>query len=101
MCRYHQWFQVAVIIFYSKVNGKIFAFRAIDRFEVCVTLTFDIKAISAILSLHFNQHIICNYCAKYKHTSPMHERGVCIMSNVTDLRIFLTLTLDFKVISIF
>ena len=64
------------MIFYSKVKVKIFAFRAIDRFKVCVALTFDLKVISAILSFHFNQHIICNYCAKYKHTSSMHERGV-------------------------
>ena len=83
-----------------KVKVKIFAFRAIDRFRVCVALTFHLKVISAILSLYFNQHI-SNYCAKYKHTSSMHERGVCIMSSLTDLRIFLTMTLNFKVISIF
>ena len=46
------------ILFIVKV--KILAFRAIDRFEVCVDLTFDLKVISAILSLHINQHIICN-----------------------------------------
>ena len=67
-----------------KGQGQIFAFRAIDRFKVCVALTFDLNVISAILSLHFNQHIISNNCAKYKHTSSMHERGVCIMSSVTD-----------------
>ena len=32
----------------SKVRVKIFAFRAIDRFTVCVALTFDRKVISAI-----------------------------------------------------
>ena len=74
------------MIFYSKVKVKIFAFRAIDRFKVCVVLTFDLKVISAILSFHFNQHILCNYCAKYKHTSSMHERGVCIMSRVKDFK---------------
>ena len=32
----------------------------------------------------------------------MHERGVCILNSVTDFKnIFLTLTPDFKVISIF
>ena len=40
------------MIFYSKVKFKIFAFRAIDRFKVCVALTFDLKVISAILSFH-------------------------------------------------
>ena len=70
----------------SKVRVKIFAFRAIDRLKVCVALTFDLKVISVILSLHFNQHIICNYCAKYRHISSMHERGVCIMSSVTDFK---------------
>ena len=74
------------MIYYSKVKVKIFAFRAIDIFSVCVALTFDLKVISAILSLHFNQHIICNHCAKYKHTSSMHERGVCIMSSMTDFK---------------
>ena len=39
-----------------------------------------------ISSLNFNQHIICNYCAKYKHTSSIHERGVCIMSSVTNFK---------------
>ena len=82
------------ILFNVKV--KRFAFRAIDKFQVCVALTFDLKVISAILSLYFNQLIISNYFAKYKHTSSMHERGVCIMSSVTDL-----IALDFKVISIF
>ena len=53
---------------------------------MCVALTFDLKDISAILSLHFNQHIICNNCAKYKHTSSMHERGDCNMSSVTDFK---------------
>ena len=62
--------------YYSKNKVKIFAFRAIDRFLVCVALTFDLKIIFAILSLHFNQHIISNHCAKYKHTSSKHERGV-------------------------
>ena len=71
---------------YSKVKVKIFAFRAIDRFVVCVALTFVLKVISAILSLHFNQHIIRNYCAKYKRTSSMHGRGVCIMSSVIDFQ---------------
>ena len=51
MCRYHQWFQVAVIIYYSKVKVKIFAFRAIDRFLVLVTLTFDFQIISAMCNL--------------------------------------------------
>ena len=32
----------------SKVKVKIFAFRAIDRFLVCVALTFDNKVISGI-----------------------------------------------------
>ena len=32
----------------SKVKVKIFAFRAIDMFLVCVALTFDHKVISAI-----------------------------------------------------
>ena len=32
----------------SKVKVKVFAFKAIDRFEVCVALNFDHKAISAI-----------------------------------------------------
>ena len=84
-----------------KGQGQNIALRANDRFEVCVALTFDLKVISAILSLHFNQQIICSYCAKYKHTSSMHERGVCIMSCVKDFKNILTLTLDFKVISIF
>ena len=74
------------MIYYSKFKVKIFACRAIDRFSVCVALTFDLKVISAILSLHLNRHIICNYCAKYKHTSSMHERGVCILSNVKDFK---------------
>ena len=87
------------MIYYSKVKVKLFAFRAIDRLEVCVALTFDLKVILAILSLHFNQHIICNYCAIYKHTSSMHERGVCITSSVTDFKIIFDF--DLKVISIF
>ena len=84
-----------------KGQGQILAFRAIDRFLVCVALTFDLKVILAILSLHFNLHTLCNYCAKYKHTSSMHERGVCIMSIKTDFKNIFALTLDFKVISIF
>ena len=32
----------------SKVKVNIFAFRAIDRFKVCVAFTFDHKVISAI-----------------------------------------------------
>ena len=47
------------MIYYSNVKVKILACRAIDRCQVCVALTFDLKVISAILSLHFNQHIIC------------------------------------------
>ena len=31
ICRYHQWFQGAVMTYYPKVKVKIFAFRAIDR----------------------------------------------------------------------
>ena len=49
-------------------------------------LDLCLKVLSTILSLHLNQHIICNYCAKYKHTSSMHQRGVCIMSSVTDFK---------------
>ena len=75
------------MIYRSKVKVNILAFRAIDRFLVCVALTFDLKVISATLSLHFNQHFLCNYCAKYKHTSSMHDRGVYIMSSVTDFKI--------------
>ena len=60
--------------YYSKVKVKIFAFRAVDRFKVCVALNFDLKVISAILSLYFNQHIISNYCAKYKLTHLINAR---------------------------
>ena len=84
-----------------KVKVKMFAFREITRFQACVTLNLDHKVISAILNLHFNQHIISSYCAKYKHTSSMHERGVCIMSSVANFKNNLTLIFDFKVISIF
>ena len=68
----------------SKVNGQ--NIRAIDRFEVCVALTFDHKVISAILNLHLNQDIISKYCAKYRQTSSMHERRVFIVSSVTDIK---------------
>ena len=36
----------------SNVKAKIFAFRAIGRFLVCVILPFDHNVISAILKLH-------------------------------------------------
>ena len=73
------------MIYYSKINSKYLHLEQLTGF-VCVALTFDLKVISAISSLHFNQHIICNYCAKYKHTSSLQERGVCIMSSVTDFK---------------
>ena len=46
-----------------KVNVKLFAFRAIDRFKVCMALTFDHKVISSFLkssfkSTHYKQ-LLC------------------------------------------
>ena len=83
----------------SKVKVIIFAFRAIDRFKVCVALTFDHKVISAILNLYFNQHIMLNINSPH-HS--MHESEVLYYEQCDRFfRIFLLLTLDFKVISIF
>ena len=66
--------------------SKYLHLEQLTGFKFVVVLTFDLKVISAILSLHFNHHIISNYCAKYKHTSSMHERGVCILISVTDFK---------------
>ena len=66
----------------------------VDDKKLCVLVKCQIfktqkyfkRLYQAILTLHLNQHIISNYCAKYKHTLLIHERGVCIMSTVTDFK---------------
>ena len=69
------------MIYYS--NGKVKVISAILKVSNGAKIRNRYNQVPH-LSLHFNQQIICNYCAKYKHTSSMNERGVCIMSRVTN-----------------
>ena len=57
---------------------SILCYKQYRNIEVCWTLTFDSKVLSAIQKLICHLHTLSIHCAKYDSPSPNNVRKVCI-----------------------